>query len=106
MKTTLVLIVALLASACGQIEFYESSPGVSVPDVDASVPVVDAGSTVTPCYCCVWAPGTSYPNGTPFCEQGSASGKTCSAAATSGSTPPAWAPMAVECDVSNPWGKP
>lgn len=113
------LLIALSLTACGAAaDHSQDEPPVTVELADAGTvgTVEDAGTTEPseteyaigdPCFCCVWAPGTSYPNGDVYCLQGKVDileGLMCRAAAGDGA--PEWAPKSKGCVLDNPWGKP
>lgn len=120
-QSLLAITIALLATACGRVEFDVEEPAVVAIDAgatDETTPDTDAGTVEEttpepehrigdPCYCCVWAPGTSYPDGDVYCMTGKVDiieGLMCRAAAGDGA--PEWAPKSKGCVLSNPWGKP
>jgi len=68
---------------------------------------IDAGAAeTTPCYCCVWAPGSASPNSDVVCMPGVADGEACEASRAVGDEYPPWAPDATSCEESNPLGEP
>lgn len=121
-KRALAICAAILASACGQVEFDATTLDASIV-VDEPAPVAadaDAGATKPAasqvggesyhlgdeCFCCVWAPGTSYPNGDVYCMHGVVDnpvGYMCRAHANDAA--PSWAPTVKLCGLDNPWGK-
>lgn len=120
LKRALVICAAALAAACGARDRLESYVDASPVAEDAGVGSdagvdADAGTETDagpayhvgdPCMCCVWAPGTSYPNGDVYCMHGVVDnpvGYMCRAKANDAA--PAWAPTVKLCDLENPWGK-
>lgn len=104
LKRALAICAAILASACGQIEIdapaSETDAGIDSSAVESSPRVGDE------CACCVWAPGTAYPNGDVYCMHGKVealAGLMCHAYANDAR--PEWAPASVGCTLDNPWGK-
>jgi len=115
-----IILLTLSLSACGARTGLETYDTVDYDDQDAAVET-DAGSTDDagpdsgtpeytigdPCMCCVWAPGTSYPDGDVYCMQGAIEapvGYMCRG--NRGANAPDWVPVTKMCDVGNPWGAP
>jgi len=114
----LVLLSVLGLFGCGT-DQLESAPvptcgndaGVVQPeqvDSDAGATQPDAVPTGEQCWCCVWAPGSSYPNGDVYCMAGLTAdfdGEVmCDAHAND--VAPSYAPGATVCTTDNPWGAP
>lgn len=103
MNRTSLIGLVLLLSGCGSIA-AEEPPIAGEPDTDAGVEVPAPAPTPVTCYCCVWAPGTSYPNGDVVCLVGSTIGAVCEAARLADAVYPEWVPEAAMCETDDPWG--
>lgn len=90
MKTSLL---ALFLAACSGVPSQE--PEITTPD--------STDTTYTSCWCCLWQPGTGYPNGNVACLLGSIRGQLCYAQPAPGADLPSWAPTFTVCPADDPW---
>lgn len=106
----LMVVLALVAACAPLAEHIEiSDAGADAAMVvDAGSQMIDSGYPSQTCWCCVWAPGTSYPNGDVVCLEGASQGPTCLAqrSPTTDAPYPDWVPQSVSCASDNPWGDP
>lgn len=90
---------------CGEFALYEEHGAGVVSSLFVCTPKPPAPPEPIECYCCVWMPGTSYPDGVPYCMHGATTdGATCYAVAND--TKPEWSPEYTTCGTDNAWGKP
>lgn len=91
----LILIFgATMCSGCSGIPSHESV--ITSPDTSAD-------TFYTSCWCCVWQPGTAYPDGNTACLLGDIRGQLCYAQPAPGADLPSWAPTSAVCPADDPW---